>query len=48
MKRITKIGGFLLILFQNFQSFSQEDFIYENQVWVGYITSARISDRISI
>jgi hypothetical protein len=48
MKRITKIGGFLLILFQNFQSFSQEYFSYENQVWVGYITSARISDRISI
>lgn len=28
--------------------YSQEDFIYENQVWVGYITSARVSDRISI
>ncbi|MDP5091827.1 MAG: DUF2490 domain-containing protein, partial [Polaribacter sp.] len=48
MKRITKIGCFLLILFQSFQSFSQEDFIYENQVWVGYITDTKISDKMSL
>lgn len=48
MKRITKIGCFLLILFQSVQSFSQEDFIYENQVWVGYITDTKVSDKFSI
>lgn len=28
--------------------YSQEDFIYENQVWVGYLTSSRVSEKISI
>lgn len=32
----------------NHNSYSQDDFIFENQVWIGYITSSRISDRISI
>lgn len=28
--------------------FAQDDFIYENQVWIGYITNSRISNRVSI
>lgn len=28
--------------------YSQEDFIYENQVWIGYITDSRVSERVSI
>lgn len=48
MKRITKILLVFTIGFSSLESFSQEDFIYENQVWVGYLTNARISDRISI
>ncbi len=35
-------------IFSSLKSLAQEDFIYENQVWIGYLTSARISDRISI
>lgn len=27
---------------------AQEDFVYENQVWLGYLTNTRISERISI
>lgn len=48
MDRITKILLILIVGFYNLNSFSQEDFIYENQVWVGYLTNARISDRVSI
>ncbi len=48
MKRITKITLLFIFLFKGFQIQSQEDFIYENQVWIGYITSAKVSDRFSI
>ena len=48
MKRITKILLILTLVFFIQKSYSQEDFIYENQVWVGYITDTKISDRMSI
>lgn len=48
MKLIYRLILFLLIGSFVHDLYSQEDFIYENQVWVGYLTSARVSDRISI
>lgn len=38
----------VILVFFSLKSHSQEDFIYENQVWIGYLTSAKVSDRISI
>lgn len=48
MKRITKLLLIITLSFLSQKSFSQEDFIYENQVWVGYITNAKVSERFAI
>ena len=48
MNTIKLIIGFALFVILTAAVRSQEDFIYENQVWVGYLTSSRVSDRISI
>jgi hypothetical protein len=44
--RVIFIFSFI-VLFKS-TTFAQDDFVYENQVWVGYLTNSQISDRVSI
>lgn len=48
MNRFTKLFVLIFILFQGLKQMAQEDFVYENQVWVGYLTDTKVSNRISI
>ena len=43
-----KIGWFFLFFLLGLKTIAQEDFVYENQVWLGYTTDTKVSDRFSI